>query len=303
MKILVICIIVLLIYMYRSSTKILSIYIVEDDEELEYFCKNVKPKYMEYNKGTVDLYLCQWENNQFKLLEPYTQELNTGDWISFLATLMRKYPCVDGLIYSGHSSGDHIGSMDFPMMTTPVLATELRKLGCKLDFMYFDSCNMGTLPWVNHFDGVAEYVIGTPNYYEWKSILELPGIYNLNMIASSSMREKRLKRMIQEYTDSGNGKPELLEIGMYHPPSAKKLWRFMKHVENNLIIDENSVIEEDIFDVRRLLKNSLKQLSPNQINQAHELINSTIIFRSRCIHESDVPPSYLGIQFINIDHG
>ncbi len=292
-------ILILLWYLaLRWSQKIVSIYVVEDEEELEYYYTKVKPKYMQYSTlplANVDSYLCSWEHNKFKLLEPYNSGLDNEDFAIFMKNLLSRYPNLDALVYSGHSSGDHIGSMDFPMMDTIDLAQLLaQQLQQKLKFIYFDSCNMGTIPWVNYFEPVATYVVGTPNYYEWQSILESPEIYHINPASPDD-----IKYMIAGYTSSGNGKPELLEIGMYNPGASINLWRYMKELNDfgKLIVDDYGLIEEDIYDVLRILKRSKNRLSQGEWNLAKQLTSESIVFRSRCIHDSTVLPSYLGIQF------
>jgi hypothetical protein len=85
----------------------------------------------------------------------------------------------EALVYSGHSGGPYLGNEDDPMIRIDTFVRILRSTKRELAFIWFDSCNMGFLQSLVLMNGVAKYVVGAPNYYDWQSVLQTREIYHL----------------------------------------------------------------------------------------------------------------------------
>lgn len=305
-------IIILLVLYYRSHSdcQILDIYIVDYKSEKRDFINKILPCIEKYNTGTVVYYLCINTRQGFYVISSNAvnngiddkivlsdQTPQAGGFSQFLLNALWKHT-PRGLIYSGHSSGDFIGHSQKKLVDTPELAEIIREYTAHagpLDFVYFDSCNMGALPWLQHFAGVCNYVVGTPYYYDWTSVLQIPKLYNTQRFDIWGLHD-----ILHEFAYGPHAPDnEFLELMIYAPQHAPTLWSSLQNIKSELFsqpLDKLQLahIEEDLYDVVRTIK--ISDIPTHDKRHLLQLVEKFIPCRVRRPTCHNVPHSFVSFS-------
>jgi hypothetical protein len=276
-------------YVRSAPAKILNIYLVLDEEENQSFYAHIYPAIKRYAHENFIFYLCG-KHGVILSNDPDTRPIGN------ISDIIIKHADADIIVYSGHSTGEELGPENNKLIKISEFGKLLRKhLQQKLGFIYFDSCNMGTITALCNLRHTADYIIATPNYYDWSSILEYPTIYSLT---KSSCRDfLQLQEMVQEYTSHVHpARPEeLREICIYDPNFAVPLLTTIHYYYDALVFHEDGLIEEDLYDLCRTIKVSRQNLTSLQCYLLRLLTAHVVRLRSRGPSNTKVPHSWLAI--------
>ena len=184
--------------------------------------------------------------NRLKTLKTNSIFIETDVPYNYLDELLRNNNEVEAIVYSSHSGGSYLGREINPLLPTAKFAEliqEYFKDKSQLRFVYFDSCDMGCLPYLGHFADVTKYVVGCPNWYDWYSILELDSFHNMK---NGDLDE--LIAVIDDFAEQFNNSDALVEIGIYDPHYAILLWNcfvdheYLIHISQECNIDTELAI-------------------------------------------------------------
>lgn len=271
---------------YTRAARILSIYVVLNKEEEEYFYNNVYPKIQRYAGSNFIFYLC----NDKKLL--FTN--SSHQHVKTFTDILQCHTDIDVLVYSGHSTGAELGHEHNPIIKVEALGQLIRStMSCRIGFVYFDSCNMGTLNALSALSGVSNYIIGTPNFYDWDSILEYPSIYQLTRYSCRDLWS--LDCLVNEYVLAGLSTQDLREICIYEPGQAPRLHGYVLDYYEFLQFDNGSQIEEDLYDLYRVLWRSQEHLPKDLFIKMMDALFRLVRVRHRNSNNRAIMPSCLAI--------
>lgn len=272
------------------ARRILNVYIANNDEELAYFRAHILERLRAHSN-------VMWYLGKFSAGTVTTLDTNSV-WVPAAAPEMwfkrvfsgNKF---DGLVYSGHSGGPYLGNEDDPMIRLDVFVRVLRATTRELAFIWFDSCNMGFLQSLVLLNGVARYVVGAPNYYDWQSVLQTREIYHL-----SSGDASELISVIRSQASKYDGDAEVLvELCVYMPSKLNSLWLLYKQNRRRLVHDANSRIEDDYFDVQGIIDSSRGRVDDGTLDRMQDALNQGLVARGRCDSCAvEVRDSYLAVQ-------
>lgn len=283
--------------------RILCLYLTCNDMEVKRFNNNILEKLSSSQNTTIVWYHISVEGNgRNKILTTINTNSNfikSSNPEKYFTEVFKLNKGIKGIIYGGHSGGEYIGSQHNPVLPTSIFADILYKTYClnsksvpPLQFIYFESCHMGTLPWITFFEDITKYVIASPNYYDWFSVLELDSLYQLN---KGDLEE--LADLLDEFATSFNSTSALIELGIYDPRVACELYYLFRKYKEYLSIDKHGQIEDEIFDIRRIVLSS--QLPDDVINCFLNSIDDVILHWTRCEKcANNVKSSHLGITLL-----
>lgn len=278
-----------------KQISILNLYFIIDDTELAYFRHHVESRLREHNN--VRWYLVKYDELTKSCIEIETNAQPVAVIESptrYISDVVRMNRDVDAIVYSGHSSGPFLGREEHPMINigdfVRILRAELRK---ELAFIWFDSCNMGYLQSLVMMAGIAKYVVGAPNYYDWQSVLQTSEIYHLSRGDDSELRDV----MMQQAGKFDGVKDVLVELCVYEPRRLNTLWLLYKQYCGKLQYPDNAKIEDDYYDITRLVEANSRILGPDIVRDFEDALNAGVLRRARCKSCAvDVPESYLAVQ-------
>jgi hypothetical protein len=214
--------------------------------------------------------------------------------VKYITQALRNNRDIEAIVYSGHSGGPYLGGEGNPMINIDEVSKILKEeLTHELSFIYFDSCNMGFLRALVSLAGTAKYVVGCPNYCDWVSILQTSEIYHLGKGDISE-----LKTLLDNHVGKYDGREDVLvELCVYEPKKLIKLWDLYKQHEDNMIFPKEAVIEEDYYDLLKLIDYNRGVLPGDVTKELEETFAKGVIKRARCEQCAlDVPPAYLAVR-------
>lgn len=231
--------------------------------------------------------------NRLKTITTNSIFLETNRPYNYLDNLLKYNNDIDAIVYYGHGGGEYLSLEKNPLLPTIKFAELLHNNICtELKFIYFDCCHLGCLPWMGYFANITKYIVASPNYYDWVSILELEKFHKMH---EGNLEE--LIDVIENFVQHFNDTDSLVEIGIYDPKYAHLLWNCFVYHEQSLNIDKYCNIDGEIFDLCKMVHNS--KLSDDCLQYFEELFNKTIVHRRRCSKcAKSVPKSYIGITLL-----
>lgn len=253
--------------------KVLALYFVSDVSELEYFDREVVNKLMDHPHVT--WYLAKFDNGRVVTLDGHEMlsPMPPAQWFERVLAS----GAYDGLVYSGHSGGPYLGNENKQMIRIDEFVRILRATGRRLSFIWFDSCNMGFLQSLVLMNGVAKYVVGAPNYYDWHTVLQTREIYHLCRGDSREL-EHVIKSQVSKYDTSD----VLVELCLYRPDRLNTLWMLYKEHWRRLRHDANTQIEDDYHDVSDVIRLSAGQVDARVLRVMKSSLESGVVSRRRC---------------------
>lgn len=274
----------------RHECRILNLYFANDQEELDYFRLHIAPRLTAHRN--VKWYLGKFSDGVVSTLDTNSTWVSTRSpelWFREVLTTNN----FDALVYSGHSGGPYLGNEDDPMISMSIFARILRSIKHELAFIWFDSCNMGFLQSLVLLDGVAKYVVGAPNYYDWQSVLQTREIYHLCHGSSSE-----LESVIRSQASKYDGDAEtLVELCIYRPDRLSTLWLLYKQYHHQLVHNDSAQIEGDYYDVQDILDASAGVVGTGVLKQMQSALDGGLVSRRRCDKCAlDVRDSVLAVQ-------
>ena len=156
------------------KTNIYSIFVTTSRSEYMYFIKNILKCLPETNYKLIHLHYNSNRTDK-KLLHftVYPRQAIKIDIVSIFKTLPPSDKNV--FVYSGHSDGINMNRVfridDFCEIISKTLDNR------KADLVIFDSCLMGSIQCLYMCRHVAKYVMASPTYYDYASVLETKSIW------------------------------------------------------------------------------------------------------------------------------
>jgi len=270
--------------------RIVNTYFVKDQSERDYFERHVRDSIV-----GVDWYLATVESGQVVTIDSNKSIISPCSPILWFKQVFAG--SYDAWIYSGHSGGPYLGPEDAPIITIEELVKSFQS--GRLKFIWFDSCNMGFLESLVMLEGVTEYVVGAPNYYDWHSVLQTNEIYRLvDGDPEELIRVLKAQASVYDRTDV------LVELCLYRMGPLGTLWRLYKSHKSSLIHSEDAKIEGDYYDLPSVIRDSRGYVDDGILDEMTRKLEAGLVHYTRCnLCAQSVPESRLAVRFDELSGG
>jgi hypothetical protein len=254
---------------YQKGNNIMIIHIMFNKSDRIYNIKNYKKK---LNCEIHHLY----DNNYF------TNNIEI-DSIEDIIRIFKKNnkPGKNVFMYSGHSDGLLFVNKHIYFISLKEFGYIIKKvLGKKCDLIIGDACLMGNISALNIFKDYTKYMLASPTYYNYESMLEMKKLYKLpNKKDEEKLIITYIKKLMNEYItvekNKFKAKNFMAHVVLYEMnDNIDKLTNLLLKYKNKFKYHNCAIYKKDFYYLDIICE--LKDKVPEKVEEAEKYINNIV---------------------------
>jgi hypothetical protein len=254
---------------YQKNNNIIVIHLIFKPTDKIYNIKN-------YNKK-INCEIIHLNNNNYSR---YNTEIETlEDIIKIFKKNNKKGKNI--FIYSGHSDGLLFVHKNINFLSLSEFAYIIKKvLGKKCDLIIGDACLMGNISALNIFKDYTKYMVASPTYYNYESMLEMKKLYKLpNKKEGEKLMITYIKKIMDEYIRNAKikfkAKDFMAHIVLYEMNNnIDKLTNLLLKYKDKFEYHKCAIYKKDFYYLDIICE--LKDKVPEKVKEAKKYINNIV---------------------------
>jgi hypothetical protein len=254
---------------YQKGNNIMVIHIIFKKSDKIYNIKNYKKR---LNCEVINFY----DNKYFR------DNIEIGS-IEDIIKIFKKNngPGKNVFMYSGHSDGLLFVHKHIYFLSLKEFGYIIRKvLGKKCDLIIGDACLIGNISALNIFKDYTKYMLASPTYYNYESMLEMKRLYKLpNKKDEEKIMITYCKKLMDEYIKVEKNKFKAKDF-MAHTVlyemnnNIDKLTNLLLKYKNKFEYHTCAIYKKDFYYVDIICE--LKDKVPEKLEEAEKYINNIV---------------------------